>query len=266
MISLAALVLSFWPVWKWYAARMTDGSDEPWGMLALLTAMLYIALSPKKILRGRTAEIPPPALAVLAIYAAGYSFLPAMARALLALVCVMFALSPHLSERRVHLGLLGLLLLSLPIIASLQFYAGYPLRALTGKIVCFMLAACGEHVVASGTSLLWRGDIISIDAPCSGIKMLWGGLYAAFSLSCFAGLSNYQTWMAYVVASLSIFVANILRTFVLFFAESRIWEMPAWFHTASGLAFFALALGTMTAFVLSMRGRRRIVCQFCETP
>ena len=32
--------LCFWPVWRWYAQRLDDGSDEPWAIVALLAAAL----------------------------------------------------------------------------------------------------------------------------------------------------------------------------------------------------------------------------------
>lgn len=256
-----ALLLAFWPVWKWYLARVTDGSDEPWGVLALLTAALYVVLRLQRTAMSSSVEVPPTALAVLAIYAIGFNWLPALARAVLALLCLALVFSPYVSRRRIHFGLMGLLLLSLPVIASLQFYAGYPLRALTGKIVSFFIGLTGEHVSAIGTSLLWRGDILSIDAPCSGIKMLWGGLYVAFALSCFAGLSNSQTWLCYLFSSFSIFMANILRTFVLFFTESRILEAPPWFHPLAGIAFFALALAAIMTFISHIHSRYHIICK-----
>ena len=38
-------VLSLWPVWSWYLSRMLDRSDEPWGVLALVTALVYLVLT-----------------------------------------------------------------------------------------------------------------------------------------------------------------------------------------------------------------------------
>ncbi|MBN8549545.1 MAG: archaeosortase/exosortase family protein [Deltaproteobacteria bacterium] len=260
MSKLAVVILAFWPVWSWYWARSMDGSDEPWGILALLTAALFVI----KEARGRLVQIPPAALAVLAIYGAAYHLLPALLRAALALVCIGLTISPLLSHRKFHLGFCGLLLLSLPIIASLQFYAGYPLRALTGKLVAVLIGITGEQVVAVGTSLLWRGDVLSIDVPCSGIKMLWSGLYVAFTLACFLNLSNSQTWLGYVFSSLTIFVANIARTFVLFFTESRIVPAPQWFHAFAGIATFCVALLVIFSVLSWMQRRNDEAWRFCE--
>ena len=42
-LPLALLLLALWPHWRWMAARMVDGSDEPWGAVALVTALVLVA-------------------------------------------------------------------------------------------------------------------------------------------------------------------------------------------------------------------------------
>ena len=43
MILLLALqLIAFWHIWVWYLKRITDISDEPWGILALLTAIIIL--------------------------------------------------------------------------------------------------------------------------------------------------------------------------------------------------------------------------------
>ena len=37
LLILAMQGVAFWPVWRWYGERITDGSDEPWGIVALAT-------------------------------------------------------------------------------------------------------------------------------------------------------------------------------------------------------------------------------------
>lgn len=247
-ICLLAQLAAFWSVWRWYLARMSDGSDEPWGIAALLVALVF-TLSRKTNSPG--SELPSAAFVPLALYALCYPALPALARAALAVCALALTLSPLCFGRRLHLGLLGLLLLSLPLIASLQFYAGYPLRVLTGEVVTQLLALCGERVTLRGTSLLWRGDLISIDAPCSGIKMLWGALFFCFSTACFLNLDNRRTWILYVASSVTIFCANVIRTFVLFFSESRIIQAPQWFHGFAGI--FAFTLGMIVISIVAQR-------------
>lgn len=248
--ALPLMLLALWPVWQWYAQRMVDGSDEPWGVAALATGLSYVVLTPKS---ESPRPLPISALLVLTIYVLLFPVLPALLKATLAIVCLTLAISALRFGKFFHLGLAALLFLSLPIIASLQFYLGYPLRVLTGEIVAWLLWCCGEIVVAKGTSLWWRGDLLSIDAPCSGIKMLWGGLYVCFSLACFLELSNRGTLRVYTLSALSIFCANVLRTFILFFSETRILVMPEWFHSLVGILCFSLAI---LSIVFIIRQRR----------
>jgi len=37
---LALQAAALWPIWLWYAKRTADGSDEPWGLLALGAVLL----------------------------------------------------------------------------------------------------------------------------------------------------------------------------------------------------------------------------------
>lgn len=239
MSALVLQLVAFWPVWRWYFTRITDGSDEPWGVVALLTAITIALMHPRK--SHDSGKLHSQSLALLVFYFIAYPYLPAMGKAVIAVLCLASELSVTRFGRRLHLGITALLLLSLPIIASLQFYAGYPLRLVTGQVVSFLLNASGEAVSASGTIMRWRGDFISIDAPCSGIKMLWTGLYLAFTLASANGLSNSRTWLAYVSASFAIFCANVVRTYVLFFTEARILSAPSWFHTTWGITCFCSA-------------------------
>jgi hypothetical protein len=42
-VLLLLQAIAFWPVWRWYAARITDSSDDAWGWIALATAGLMLA-------------------------------------------------------------------------------------------------------------------------------------------------------------------------------------------------------------------------------
>lgn len=254
MLQLAA----FWPVWRWYAERVMDASDEPWGVLALATAVFFIAL------RGRHGKPGPAGLALstitLLLYIVLYPKLPPLARGVLAMVSIAGVVSPASLGRSMHIGVLGLLLLSLPIIASLQFYLGYPVRALTSMIASQIISAIGFPTEAYGTLLKWAGEYIAVDAPCSGIKMLWTGLYLNFTLACFTGLDQFRTWLSYAASGAAIFTANMLRVTVLFFLESGIVRGPKWAHEALGLLFFAL----VALFIISLN--RKLVRSGHETP
>ena len=218
---------------------MLDGSDEPWGVLALLTAAIFVLTKGELRTPGRFQVSL--AISLLLLYALNYQYLPDLVRGFFMVLTLGALLSSMLSKERFHLGLLGLLALSLPLIASLQFYAGYPLRLVTTYLASEGLNVLGVLVEQQGTSLLWAGEIVSVDAPCSGIKMLWAGIYLAFTLSCFLGLSTKNTWLSYLGASGLIFAANVFRTAALFFVEANPGLFPESAHQGIGLLMFLLS-------------------------
>ena len=214
--------LAFWPVWRWYIARLFDSSDEPWGLLALVTAILFTGI------KGKDMQIGPHQVMLSSIflfaYMAGFAVLPPLGRAVLAIMSIASILGPSRFGRPVHIGIIGLLLLSLPIIASLQFYMGYPVRFITALIAAKLISLTGYYTTASGTCLSWAGELISIDAPCSGIRMLWAGLYLNFTLACFTGIGAVRTWLAYSLSMLIIFTGNVMRATALFYVETGIFH------------------------------------------
>ncbi len=243
---LALQGIAFWPVWRWYGERITDGSDEPWGIVALATAILFL------VRQGKPGQVKVftlgCAVVLVTLYALSFPFLPALVRAILAMLTFSCTLSAFYLGRSLHLGILGLLLLSLPLIASLQFYLGYPVRFLTTEVAARIITLTGHVVTAEGTCLRWLGDLIAVDAPCSGIKMLWTGLYLNFTLVCFRGLGPLRTWFTYSFSMFIIFLGNLLRTIVLFYGEAHIVSFPSWGHQGVGIATFlavALAIASM---------------------
>src|SRR5262249_56914005 len=70
----------------------------------------------------------------------------------------------------------GLVALALPVLPSLQFTLGYPMRVVSATLSVGLLQAHGLMVARQGTFLVWRGELIQFDAPCSGVNMLWAGL------------------------------------------------------------------------------------------
>jgi exosortase/archaeosortase family protein len=229
---------AFWPVWMWYVWRTADGSDEPWGWVALVTALLFVwrnktdsTMRPRRLLG--------PSLLLLA-YAASYQFLTPLPRAVLAVAALSLTISVLWLQTWLHLGLTGLLLLSLPLVASLQFYLGYPLRAFVAICAAPILRLGGLAVLREGTCLNWSGHLILIDASCSGVRMLWAGLYLTFALACFYGLGTRKTLLAAGLALIAVVVGNLLRAIALFYGEVGIVTLPPWAHTGVGLMAFGL--------------------------
>jgi exosortase/archaeosortase family protein len=141
-----------------------------------------------------------------------------------------------------------LLLLALPVIASLQFYFGYPLRFVTAALAAPMLQLLGFAVQASGAALAYEGRFVLVDPPCAGIGMLWVGAYTAALLSYFTSATAQRTLVNGLVAGASVFVANVARNVALFFPETLELGWPQWSHAAIGLIAFAIALLPLVLF------------------
>jgi exosortase/archaeosortase family protein len=239
------LLLALWPHWVYVAQRLVDGSDEPWGALALMTVVaLLVRDRAQLMLPTRSALV---ACGVLAVIAAIADLvmpdLFAAALAMLALgVFVMHAL------RRPAAAIIVLLLLTLPIIASLQFYLGYPLRLMVAHASAALLSIAGWPAEANGASILHEGITVLVDAPCAGIGMLWLGSYAAALLSYLTRASARRTLVNGVVAAQLVLIANIVRNTLLFFPEAGLVDWPAAAHETIGLAAFAAAIVPLTLF------------------
>ncbi len=233
--AVLAVLLAGWPVLRWFFLRLGDGSDEPHGLVALAAALVFAPwvawrepLSPR-----RHALL----AALLALYCLAFPFAPPLARALLFVVLLALAAAPP----RFAFAWSVLLALSLPIVASLQFYLGYPLRALTAWLCTPLLALGGLDVHASGTTLTWAGERVIVDTPCSGLRMLWTGLVLAAALACHHKLDTRAAFALFRFAGLAVFIANVLRATALFCLETNLWPNPAWAHETTGLVLFALA-------------------------
>lgn len=293
LVSLS-LIAVFWPIWIWYGQRLCDQSDEPLGIVALSTLAYLVARKRKET--SETAEAKAAAQAewvaqstdtaastsrkqitesatnflqlmtMLALYGLSIVFLPKLISAALALITLALGLRPIL-QSRFNPGHWLLLLLSLPIVASLDFYLGYPLRLMVAQMAVSLLSINGFPVTAEGTSLLWHNQLIEIDAPCSGIKMLWAALYmAAVQLSLrkcdpmhplhsLLSMPQVQLLQAALYLTLAIaaaIFANTLRVTSLFYLEAGIIALPKELsqsyaptfetavHTGTGIAAFLL--------------------------
>jgi len=257
---LGLLLAALWPHGVWLARRLTDGSDEPWGLLALATVLVVVLRARRELVTPtRAALLAGGALAVLAALAT--FVVPPIFAAGAAMLSLAAFLASALPQRPAA-PMATLLLLSLPVIASLQFYLGYPLRLATAHAAAPLLALAGVDAQASGAALLWQGRTILVDPPCAGIGMLWVGSWAAALLSYLNDASARRTLANGCVAAAAVFVANVLRNALLFFPEAGLVPAPAWLHPAIGLAAFAaallpiLALASRERFALRVSRRR----------
>jgi exosortase/archaeosortase family protein len=238
------------PVVSWYAKRLNDGSDEPLGLLALGLALMLTWRDRRTLHASARARTVGALLVLASVLAIG--FLPPMPRAALAIVGT--AIWCGLQRRP---GLLGLLALSLPVVASLQFYVGYPLRLAAATGAGWLLEAAGVVASRHGANLELGGSAIGVDPACSGVRMLWHALAAAMALAAIHRVSWRTTLAGGVLALMCVIPANAVRATWLALVESGHLQDAGLGHGGIGVVCFGLVLVPLW-WLLSKRARRAV--------
>lgn len=246
---------ALWPVWRWYASRVV--ADREYAGLAALGAIALLV--------ARRSDAPPargaplwPAAALLLACAALFPWLPPLGRAGLGFLSLASLLGALRLGRAFDPGLWGLALLALPVMPTVQFYAGYPLRALVATASAWLLNAMGLAVSRAGATLDWAGTSVLVDGPCSGVKMLWAAGLLACWLAASRGLGARRSVEVGLAALAAVLFANVLRATSLFFLEAGVLALgPAasLAHEAVGVAAFAFAAAAILACVELGEGR-----------
>ncbi len=231
-------IAAFWNVWQWMIARFASSGEAMWEILPLIAAVLLAWRS-----RSVNSHIAPTALIFAAVFLVAYgaSFLvaPPLIRSVFALISLTFILSSWRFDKLFHFGIFVLLLLSLPIADSLNFFLGYPMRVIVGEAVQFLLNGQGLDVYREGVSLNFGDKLIWIDAPCSGIKMLWFGTFLATFLSCLFNLGPIRILAVLGMTFVAVLLGNIMRASALFYIEAGLIETWEWMHSGIGVMAFA---------------------------
>jgi exosortase/archaeosortase family protein len=247
---LAMHALALWPHGLWAARRMADGSDDPLGIAACAALLLWLwrereALRPTPRLARLGVAVALTAAATAAVFIA-----PPLAAALLAVL----ALSAHgcawLPERAPRAALAGLALLALPLMASLQFYVGWPLRVFTAQFSAWLLQAVGVQAERSGASMTVGGQLVVVDAPCSGVQMAWLAYFTACAVGAFTPRCNTSLPITrdamflrrLPLVGLAVLTGNVLRNTALVALEARPQGLAPWAHEAIGLAALVAVL------------------------
>lgn len=247
---LALQTLALWPSLAWAARRMADGSDEPLGLIAL--ALLAIAAAGGRLALQRDARPAWLVAATVATVLATLLPLPPLALSLLAAVALACSFAAFRDSDAPWLAVAGLLLLALPVIASAQFYAGWPLRVVTAEASRWLLLLGGLDAARHGATLVVAGREVLVDAPCSGVQLAWLGYCAACAGALASRLPDARFVARLPPAGALVLAGNVVRNTVLVAIESgalRIEASPA-VHEAVGLAVLAVVV---SAVVLSMR-------------
>ena len=249
-------LLAFWEVWRWYVTRAVYSWEQPWGLLAFVAALVFLVVSRKPLPREERSLLIPTLLVV--VYIATYSMFPPLLRAIVAFTALAVTASSLRFGRSFHPGLFGLFYLSLPALPTLQFFGGYPLRVVVAELTAPILRIGGFAVAPEGTCLNWAGQLIWIDGPCSGIKMLWVGMFLTFVLLCMYELPILKSALLVLLAFVVVIAANVFRAVALFYLEAAVLNMPSWGHEYAGVIAFVLEAAGIISILFMLQ--RRNVC------
>lgn len=244
---LAALLIAFWDAWRLLGGRIETGVEAVPLLLVLAVATVPL------VRRWRGDGLHPLPLAplcfALALYTLACLFAPALVRIALAALTLLGALHWMATARAPGAPLVGLALLALPVLPSLEFVLAYPLRVASAGITAALLRMNGFPVEVEGVALRWGETLVQFDAACSGVRMLWGALFLVSALALIARLpARRYALLLLAVVPLTI-VANALRAASLFYveAEAAAFDFPAFAHDGIGLATFAMLAGALVA-------------------
>lgn len=236
-------VFGFWPVWTylfnaWVRPRADLG--PPAIAVGIVAWVVFRTLSAKAALQaGPDLRL---SAALVALYAVGYPFLPALAKSMLALgiVGLLLLRLPQVGTRGTF-GLAALCLMAAPSVDTLTFFVGAPLRAATAQLAAVWLLLSGSQAKVEGAMLDVGHGLFSVDAPCSGVNGLWSGLVAAAIFSLLHRLSPMRTMALLASATLLCIPANAWRAASLIrFGSDAGAGTPM--HAGVGLAAFGAVL------------------------
>ena len=236
---LALLTVALWPTWWWMGQRMVDGSDDPLGILALGALALVLWTHRKQLRTAPHLGLQAIALTGTVLTTALHNQLPDLLVALIGILSLAAGLLAFLPARVSSAPVWGLSVLALPLLASLQFYAGFPLRVLTAEVSRWLLSL-GFIAERTGSSLVVDGQLIIVDAPCSGVQMVWLGYFTACAVALATQRSNRAFLLRLPIVGTLVLLGNVLRNTVLVAVQASGNHLPAWGHDAVGLVVLAL--------------------------
>ena len=250
---LALHALALWPHGVYLVERAIDGSDDPLGLIALLAVATLVAWQRQHLrLSPHIGWLCASIALALTGNGAWWAGAPALLASLLGAASLSCALLAWWPAGRARLPLAGLVVLALPWIASLQFYLGYPLRVLTAEASAWALRLGGLDAARSGASMLVQGQLVIVDAPCSGVQMAWLAYFVACAVASVTGLGDRAFARRASLVGALVLLGNVARNSVLVALEARPQGLNPWWHQAVGLAVLAL----VCVAVLTVVGRR----------
>jgi exosortase/archaeosortase family protein len=264
-----SICVAFWSTIVWLVQRTFDRSDEPWGLLSLATVVFLLVLGKKfnlsfasNISSQNPTHSDVPGLSALGNLAGLICLLlhfllagraPFMVHGVLMILALWFLLVSKLNVSS-KAGILGLLFLVLPVMPSVDFYAGYPVRFVVAAGASSLLWCLGMLVHQEGTVLSINQRLFAIDVPCSGIHMLWVEAYAIMLLATLFRLRLKQTVALGAAGCILILIGNVFRaaTLIVFdllstqLSASNVSSLEPIVHPLVGLFSFCLVTGAIS--------------------
>ena len=186
------------------------------------------------------------ALAML-IYGVAGQRVPQTVAGVAALSAGLLAPGPWRRGRWPDPAVAGLLLLALPAMMMVELFFGYPLRLAAAALASGLLAAAGLPVTRAGAVLAWQGAGVWVDAPCSGVRMLWSGAWLGLTVCGLVGMGWGGTLAAGLLTVATVILVNSLRVAGLALVEGGLLPTGPGFHAALGVMLFAAGAVVLVA-------------------
>jgi exosortase/archaeosortase family protein len=255
----ALVVAATWDAWRGYFGRVAAAPEEAATLVLTIIFLGVVGLTR----RSRSTPSPPfPRLLVatlLALYAVAHALVPAIAGAAGAVALSLFCLHVAVLRERPPIAFWGLIALAFPVLPSLQFTLGYPMRIVSAALTVDLLQAHGLAVARQGTFLVWRDEMVQFDAPCSGVNMLWAGLLLTLMGCVVIRLSVPKVAIAVALCVVLVIAGNVLRAASLFYVEAGLVpDAPGWWHDGVGIMAFGLSAMAILWCLTRLRSREAI--------
>lgn len=257
---LLLLLCAVWHSLLWYFERTSSNSGEYRAFVAVVTLAALFAIGRKRnerqdnLINGSLIAI----VSVLGAYVISLLWAPNLIQfwfATCALAILMWSNCD--SGRRNLVGFVGLAILSSPLFASMEFFVGYPLRSFAAVASSWLLNSVGMKVTVYGTMFFIDGRMIGVDAPCSGIKLLWAGLYLCFLLCCLRRLTFLDSIFLAIISIVMVILMNTVRVAALVPLElSKLngADIPDLAHPSAGITALAVLIVIVSFVACRLKG------------
>ncbi len=251
-------LIAYWHAWQWYCVRVNNSMEESAGLFIVVTvlgAMMYLSFKANNGLRHFSLW---PIVLLLVVYGITYPFVPPIVRSAIAITSMLLTIYLAAFGARPPIAFWGMALLTLPVVPTLQFYIGYPARVISAALTVPLLQLNGLSVVREGTYLRWQNELLQFDAPCSGVTMLWAGLFLTLLISFVHRFTLKQTLVALSVGGVLVLFGNVLRASSLFYLEVGLFSAnEPWWHMGVGVITFLVT----AYFIVITLNRFKLWCK-----